>query len=155
MVRLAKEDELEKVNIIRKQVHMLHSNGRPDIFKVEFSKQLENHIYSFFNNENSDVIVALKDDKICGFACVEYVTKTDSPYSHKRRYYHVAEFGVDEQTRRQGVGTELFTYIKQNAFKMGFDKIELDVWEFNEAALKFYEASGFVTYRRYMEFNIL
>ena len=36
---------------------------------------------------------------------------------------------------------------------MGLDKIELDVWEFNDTALKFYESLGFRTYRRYMEFD--
>ena len=33
---------------------------------------------------------------------------------------------------------------------MRFDRIELDVWSFNEEALKFYEAVGFQTYRRLM-----
>ena len=33
---------------------------------------------------------------------------------------------------------------------MHFDRIELDVWSFNEEALKFYEAVGFQTYRRFM-----
>lgn len=28
------------------------------------------------------------------------------------------------------------------------------MWEFNEEALKFYEAIGFTTYRRYMEMDI-
>lgn len=31
------------------------------------------------------------------------------------------------------------------------DRVELDVWEFNEAARRCYEAAGFRTYRRYME----
>ncbi len=154
MVRLAKENELKKVNEIRQQVHMLHYSGRPDIFTENFSNELHDSIYSFFNGESSDVIVALKDNKICGFACVKYVAKPSSPYTNERSYYNVVEFGVDEHAQRHGIGTELFTYIKQSASDKGFDKIELDVWEFNESALKFYEAAGFVTYRRYLEFNI-
>lgn len=30
---------------------------------------------------------------------------------------------------------------------------KVDVWEFNEGALEFYESVGFKTYRRYMEFK--
>ena len=35
--------------------------------------------------------------------------------------------------------------------RRGFTRIELDLWEFNRDALKFYEAAGFSTYRRHME----
>lgn len=34
------------------------------------------------------------------------------------------------------------------------DRVELDVWEFNEAARQCYEAAGFCTYRRYMELEL-
>jgi ribosomal protein S18 acetylase RimI-like enzyme len=38
--------------------------------------------------------------------------------------------------------------------KKGFPRIELDMWSFNESALAFYEAEGFTTYRRYLEFPL-
>jgi len=38
--------------------------------------------------------------------------------------------------------------------ELGFDRIELNMWEFNEGALRFYESVGFKTYRRYMEFEL-
>ena len=41
--------------------------------------------------------------------------------------------------------------MKKDAVKKGFPRMELDMWEFNEGALKFYENAGFQTYRRYME----
>jgi GNAT superfamily N-acetyltransferase len=37
------------------------------------------------------------------------------------------------------------------AKEKGFDRIELNMWEFNRDALAFYESVGFETYRRYME----
>ena len=36
----------------------------------------------------------------------------------------------------------------------GFDRVELNMWEFNSSALEFYEAMGFRTYRRYMELKL-
>lgn len=153
MVRFAQKEELESVNEIRKQVHNIHCTERPDIFHSNFSQELREHIYSLWENENSDVIVAVKNDIICGFASVEYIVKPSSLYNLERKYYHIIEFGVDEKFRRQKVGTELFDFIKAQAKKRHFDKIELDMWEFNERALKFYESVGFHTYRRYMEFD--
>lgn len=152
MVRYATREELKRVNELRKIVNEVHCNGRPDIFKGGFCKELEEFIYTLWEANNSDVIVVIRDEKICGYACVDYVDKPESPYNLARRFYHINEFGVDEKYRRQGVATELFNFIKKEASSRDFDKIELDMWEFNESALKFYESVGFVTYRRFMEF---
>ena len=40
------------------------------------------------------------------------------------------------------------------AKEKGFSRIELNMWEFNQDALAFYEAAGFKTFRRYMEMMI-
>lgn len=153
MIRFAKREELERVNQIRKQVSDLHSNGRPDICKKDFSKVLQDDIYTLWDSANSDVLVAIRDYIICGFASVEYIDKPSSPYMNARRYYHIKEFGVDEKFRRQKIATELFEFIKKQAKERKFEKLELDVFEFNEGAVKFYESLGFSTYRRYMEYE--
>lgn len=153
MIRFAKREELERVNQIRKQVNDLHSNGRPDICKKDFSKVLQDEIYNLWDSDNSDVLVAIRDQIICGFASVEYIDKPSSPYMNARRYYHIKEFGVDEKFRRQKIATELFEFIKKQAKEREFEKLELDVFEFNEGAVKFYESVGFNTYRRYMEYE--
>ncbi|MCQ4021474.1 MULTISPECIES: GNAT family N-acetyltransferase [unclassified Ruminococcus] len=153
MVRYAKFEELGKVNELRKQVNELHCKGRPDIFRGGFCKEMQDIIFAIWENKDTDVIVAVRSGDICGFACVEYITKPLSPYNLERKYYHIVEFGVDKKYRRRGVATEMFEFIKEQAKLKGLDKIELDMWEFNEDALKFYEAIGFKTYRRYMEFD--
>ena len=43
---------------------------------------------------------------------------------------------------------------KQEAKNRDFDRLELDVWEFNEGAMRFYDSVGFKTYREYKEMNI-
>lgn len=153
MIRIATKEDLSRVNEIRKQVHDVHYNGRPYIFRNDFCKELQDAIYNIWESEDSDVIVAIRDGEICGFASVKYILKPLSPYSLERKFYNIVEFGVDKQFRRQKVATELFEFIKQDAKDKGFDKIELDMWEFNQGALKFYESVGFTTYRRYMEYN--
>lgn len=153
MVRYANREELGRVNELRKMVNEVHCNGRPDIFKDGFCNELQEFIFTLWENDNSDIIVAIRNDEVCGFACVDYVEKPASPFSLARRFYHINEFGVDEKYRRQGVATELFEFIKKEATEKNFDKIELDMWEFNDGALDFYESVGFTTYRRFMEFT--
>jgi len=154
MVRIAEKKDLARINDLRKQVNTIHCEGRPDIFRTGFCNELRDFVYDTWEFDNSDVIAVVRDDVICGFACVEYITLPLSAVTRKRSFYHISEFGVDEEYRRQGVATELFEFIKKHAKSKGLDRIELDVWEFNDTALRFYESLGFCTYRRYMEFDI-
>ena len=154
VVRVAGREELERVNALRRMVNDVHVQGRPDIFRDGFCEELQRHIYDAFDDEDSDVIVALKDGEIAGFATVQYIRRPESPYCLARDFYRVEEFGVDAQHRRHGVATALMDYMKRDARARGFDRVELDVWAFNEGALAFYEAAGFRTYRRYMEMDI-
>ena len=154
MVRFAEEKDLPRVNEIRRLVNDLHVNGRPDLFKPGFCPEMQERVYEMWRSADSDVIVAERDGTICGMAAVEYLNKPESPYSKARKFYHVIEFGVDEACRRQGVGRELMDFIRADAKGRGFSRIELDMWTFNEAALKFYEAVGFQTFRRLMEWDL-
>lgn len=154
MVRFANKQDLTQINKIREQVNRLHVNARPDIFRAGFGKEMEDLVYSMLNDTDKSIIVAEREGTICGIACVEYIIKPQSPYSFERKIYRISEFGVDEAFQRQGVGRELFAFIKQDAKEKNFSKIELDVWEFNQSAVKFYEAVGFQQYRRFLECNI-
>ena len=48
--RFAKEEELPRINELRKQVNDLHVAGRPDIFKPGFSEELKNHLFTIWND---------------------------------------------------------------------------------------------------------
>lgn len=154
IVRPTKREELEQVNALRRQVNNLHVQGRPDFFRPGFARELEQYVYTVFDEENSDVIVAACGDAICGYAMVKYVDKPLSPYMCARRFYRVEEFGVDEACRRRGVGSKLLAYMKTDARQKGFERMELDMWAFNSKAFEFYENEGFSVYRRHMELNL-
>lgn len=151
MVRFAKEKDLDKINILRKQVNDIHVEGRPDVFKGGFGKELQDYAKVLINDEKSNIIVVERNGELCGIACVDYVNELETPYGKARSFYYVQEFVVDEKYRRQGVARELFEFMVEDAKKKGFKKIELDVWEFNDSAIEFYHSVGFRQTRRWME----
>ena len=153
-IRFAKKEELEKVNLIRKQVSDLHSEGRPDIFYPDFKGEICNCIYDIFNDETKKIIVAVEKAEICGMAIIQEIRKPAGVYQKARDYIEIDQFGVKDTFRRQGVATKLIDFIKEYARAQGFPKLELNMWEFNQDALAFYEAVGFNTYRRYMELEV-
>lgn len=150
-VRYAQRDELDAINELRREVNELHVKGRPDIFRAGFSDELKNHLFDEYENDDNDIVAALCDGCVCGFAAVQYIDRPMSAYCCARKSYRVEEFGVAKEYRRRGVGTAIVDFLKTEAARKGYGKVELDVWEFNEDALRFYEKTGFVTVRRYME----
>lgn len=154
MVRFAKEKDLDKINELRKQVNDIHVEGRPDLFKAGFGDEIRDFAKVMLEGEDSDVIVAERNGVICGMVCVDYVNKPETPYSKARSFYHVQEIAVDVNHRRQGVAKELLEFMVADAKKRNLGKIELDVWEFNDSAIEFYQTVGFRQTRRWMEYEV-
>ena len=154
VIRFAKEDELEKINVLRKQVNDLHVEGKPDVFKHGFSEELQNYVYFIFKDPEQKIVVADKDGELCGFAILHHIYKPENPFMKVRDFLDIDEFCVDEKHRREGIATALIEFIKNFAKEQGYHRLELNMWEFNQDALAFYEAAGFETFRRYMEMFI-
>lgn len=154
IVRYAKKDELLRINEMRAEVNELHVNGRPDIFRPGFRTELQQRIYEVFDSDKADIIVAECGGTLCGFAMVEYIDRPESAYGNARSFYHIEEFGVDEAFRRMGVASAIVEFCKGEAKAKGYNRIELDVWEFNDGAIQFYKSAGFQTYRRLMQLDL-
>ena len=150
-IRFAQENELLRINELRKQVNDLHVEGEPDVFKPGFNNELSNYIYEIWNDPEQEIVVAELNGTICGFAVLHHICRPDNPYMYERNYLDIDEFCVDDKWRRKGIATALISFIRDYAREKGFNHLELNMWEFNHDALAFYEAAGFVTYRRYMK----
>ena len=153
-IRFAKKEDLEQINQLRQQVNDLHVKGKPEIFKPGFSDELREYIYDIFRDAQKKIIVCVSDGNICALAVLHHIIRPETPYMFERDYLDIDEFCVDEAFRRRGIGARMIDFIRDFAKSEGFERIELNMWEFNQDALAFYEAVGFSTYRRYMEMKL-
>ncbi len=153
-VRFARENELDRVNELRRQVNELHVSGKPEVFKPGFCDDLRDYVYTIFHDPEQKIVVAEANGTICGFAVLHHINKPENPFMYERDFLDIDEFCVDEAFRRQGVASALIRFIRDYAKEQGYHRIELNMWEFNREALAFYEAAGFTSFRRYMEMMI-
>ena len=151
LIRFAKENELDRINELRRQVNDLHVEGKPEVFKKGFNEELQNFIKVIWDDPEQEIVVADSDGTICGFAVIHHICKPETPFMYDRDFLDIDEFCVDKAYRRQGIASQMIEFIREYAREKGFHRIELNMWEFNQDALAFYEAAGFTTYRRYME----
>ena len=151
MIKFATEKDLKQVNIIRREVNELHVKGVSNVFKPGFSKELEEHVNQYINSNDKFLIVCEENDIICSYAMVELISKPETPYRYALKYLEIIELGTLKSEQGKGYAKEVMKKVKDIAKKHDIHRIELNMWTFNESALKFYEKLGFNVYRKYLE----
>ncbi len=133
----------------------VHHDGRPDLFKKDSKKYDEEQLFEILEDENRPVFVCVDDkDYILGYAfCILMYHKDHSVFKEYKSLY-IDDICVDENYRLHGVGKLIFEKCKEHAYITGCYNIELNVWEFNKQALRFYKSLGMETESRRMELII-
>lgn len=134
------------------QIAAYHRAGRPDLFQAGAAKYSKEELAAILNDLNRPVFVAADENSsVVGYVfCVISDYKSHSVFNDFKSLY-IDDFCVDETMRGQHIGKRLFEAVKEYARKLGVYNIDLNVWEFNESARKFYESCGLTTQRRRME----
>lgn len=155
-IRKAQSSDSEGVLLLLEQIAELHHAGRPDIFKSNTKKYSKDDFAEILKDDAKPVFVAVdEDDNVLGYVfCMLSETKDHAVLKDIRSLY-IDDFCVDTSLRGQHIGKKLFEAVKNYAFEIGAYNIDLNVWEFNEGAIEFYQKCGFVTQRRRMEMVVL
>lgn len=149
-VRLADLDELWRITPMKEQIHALHVAGRPDLFApFEDRSAFE----AYVREDGLRLFLAEREGEPRGYALTRVVDRAANPYMRRRLFLRVEEICVDERFRRQGVGRALIQAVREEAQALGCPRVVLDVWSFNEEAMRFYQSMGFHAYQTFMECN--
>ncbi len=151
IIRRAVKDDIEEINRLLRQVLEVHADGRPDIFISGRKKYTDDELLDILSDDSTPIYVAVSDNSVVGYAfCVYQITK-DNNILRDRTVLFIDDLCVDEECRGQHIGTQIFEYISAIAKENNCDAITLNVWAFNESALKFYESCGFSPLKFVME----
>lgn len=153
MVRLATENDLPAILTIRRQVHMLHVNSRPDIYRMpentaDFDQTL---LESLKTPDMYLFVVDAAFSGIVGYALVQYKHFGALCIAKERTSAFIDEFGVDETHRHHGYGRELMNAILAHAKELCADDLALNVWSFNKDAEAFYKSFGMTPKQQTLE----
>lgn len=88
---------------------------------------------------NNKVLIIKENNKI--IASLTYEQRKD--YVKNKKYYFISYFGVLKEYRREGLGTKLFNYLKEEIEKNNIDYIELTSGNHRKAAHYFYRSRDF------------
>lgn len=141
MIRLANINDISKLDKLLYQVHKVHSDVRPDLFKAGEKKYNDEELKAIINDRSKPIFVYDEDDKILGYAfCVVSEHHEKSLINYKNLY--IDDLCVDENTRGKKIGQKLYEYVLEYAKTIGCYNVTLNVWADNKNALEFYKHIG-------------
>ncbi len=152
-IRRASEKDIPRLHTLLGQVLQIHADIRPDIFIPGTTKYTDEELQAMVRDDANPIYIAVDELDVCeGYA---FCQLREQPFSNNMvpfRSLFIDDLCVDEKTRGQHVGERLFDYVKEEAKRLGCYEVQLNVWEGNTAAAKFYEKMGMKTMERRMEY---
>jgi len=143
-IRKAHINDFTQINELFWQSDLYHFNYEPYIYeKTEEGYRSEEYIKSIIEDKKSLFIVLEIENKVIGFLLAYEEEKGHLPFHKKRRYLVLDNIVVDEKYQKNGYGQKLLDYLLEYSKENKYSDILLNVYCFNEKAIKLYEKYGF------------
>ena len=150
-VRNATADDYNSLCELFDEIDALHRDNLHHIFQKPGGAAREQDYYlGLIADENIALLVAELGGNIVGFVHAIVRDPPAIPVFVPRRYAIVDGIVVKSGFQNHGIGRILMDKMQEWAMMKGATSIELNVYEFNETAISFYERLGYQTISRKM-----
>lgn len=151
-IRRAREQDMGGINELLNQVLMVHHNGRPDLFRSNTRKYMDEELLAIIEDDSRPIFVGVDEkEQVMGYAFCVFQQHTDDNILTDIKTLYIDDLCVDETLRGRHVGKQLYDYVLRFAKEQGCYNVTLNVWECNPGAKKFYESCGLKPYKTGME----
>ncbi len=141
-IRRAELKDIPTIDKLLLEVHKVHSDVRPDLFKVGARKYTDEQLKDIITNDKTPVFVADDNGTVVGYAfCIHKQFINDNNMTDIKTLY-IDDLCVDENCRGKHVGTKLYEYVLNYAKENNYYNLTLNVWAANTNALAFYQKIG-------------
>lgn len=150
-IRRAEQRDIPAMLSLLLQVHKVHSDVRPDLFRVGGQKYTAVDLEEILADEKRPIFVAEADGAVAGYAfCIHRQVVGDTSLTDIKTLY-IDDLCVDEKVRGKHVGKRIYEYVEEYARANGYYNLTLNVWADNVGAVGFYESIGLKTQKIGME----
>ncbi len=150
-IRRAAERDIPALNKLLYEVHKIHSDVRPDLFRSGAKKYTDEQLRAILADDSTPVFVAEREGEVVGYAFCALEQFVDNPGRTEVKTLYIDDLCVDVAARGAHVGTRLYEFVLDYARKLGCYNVTLNVWEGNQNALQFYRKIGMHVQKNGME----
>ena len=142
-IKIAEKNDFERLEPVLVEVELHHVALEPSVFRP-----ISNYSRDYFDelvDADYEVIFYTEiDGKVAGVLIAAEQEYPPLPVYVGGKYTSIRELSVASEFRRRGVGKALMERAEHWAALRGHSQVQLNVWEKNRGAVKFYEELGYL-----------
>lgn len=125
-------------------VQHLHVKHYPGIFRMPENDEFAVSFFSeILANPSAHIFIVEENGNAVGYILCQLIERPENPFTFAARILHIDQISVRPEARGKGVGAALMHQAEELANKLDVDRIDLDSWDFNRSAHRFFEHNGF------------
>ena len=148
-VRLARPEDLVALAHLLDEIVAFHHGEDPTQFREPAAVEHYHYLEERLQDPDAAVFVAEDQGDLAGIAIT--VIREAPPLLNPNRFVLLENLAVATKFRRTGVGRKLVDAAVLWTRARDMQELDLNVYEFNHSAIRFYEAIGFRTVSRRMK----
>jgi diamine N-acetyltransferase len=138
-IRQVAENDYEELNALFEEIDEHHRNALPHIFKKpDGPARTREFLAGVIADRSTVIFIAEMQSQIIGLVYAYIRSVPEVPIRISYRAGEVDQLIVKKKYRYLGVGKALMEMVHQWAGQMKLDRLELNVWDFNQTARDFY-----------------
>ncbi|CAI6083762.1 hypothetical protein PAECIP112173_04056 [Paenibacillus sp. JJ-100] len=155
-IRTAQLADYPAISTLMDQLHDLHVQARPDIYRPLHPRLAEKDYAEWLGTDQRYFYVAEHEEteKMVGFCSAQLSVIQDHSLFTDRRILYIHELVVDSTHQGHGTGKRLMLAMLDLARDLQADHLELTVSTFNSHAQAFYEQMGLRVRSSRMEYPL-
>ena len=157
VIRPATEQDIDGLVPLYAEFHEFHVLGVPDRLRKPDTYDeiaLRNTLRELLHRDDAKIFVVDVEGNLIGLAEVYVRQDEPHPLTVAHRYGYLQSLIISAPFRKSGLGKQLVTAAHHWATEHGATEMQLDVWEFAEGPLHFYDALGYRTLKRHLVVNL-
>lgn len=154
-IRIARPDDIPAIQRLYRELDAHHVGILPQYFQsVDADIRSDASIAEWMSSDDKAYLVAAVKNTIVGFVSIaERMHPAQTMYRTHR--YTVIEYAVvAAEHRSQGIGQALFLSVTEWSRARGILAIQVQVWNDNDEAYRFYQQQGFRSITTRMELSL-
>jgi diamine N-acetyltransferase len=151
-VRTAQPEELLALAHLLDEVVAFHHDEDPTQFSGPEAAENTRYLEERFQDPDAAVFVAEDQGVLAGIAVT--VIREAPPFLNPSRFVLLENLAVATKFRRTGIGRKLVDAAVLWTRARDIQELDLNVYDFNHSAIRFYEAIGFRTVSRRMKWTL-
>jgi ribosomal protein S18 acetylase RimI-like enzyme len=153
-VREANESDFGSLCMLFAEENRFHAALVPEYIKTTPQILTQEEWRDFLTSSTTRLFVCANEAALLGAIIVALKDEPENRWQQSRRTGYIEDLIVTETARGRGIGKQLMEIVRDWVLSQGVQVMELNVWEANAGACRFYESLGFKSVQRRMVWTL-